>query len=79
MTNTSSPRTFSWISTKISRSAKRRTTAFAGAMLRYEQIASASGRLLLPLRIFIREDALASLRAVYINSLADRQCISAAS
>ena len=33
-------------------------TAFAGAMLRYEQIASASGRLLLPLRIFIREDAL---------------------
>jgi len=31
-TNTSAPRTFSWISTKISMSAKRRTTALASGV-----------------------------------------------
>jgi hypothetical protein len=34
MTNTSVPRTFSWISTKISMSAKRRTTALVSGVAR---------------------------------------------
>jgi hypothetical protein len=34
ITNTSSPRTFSWTSTKISMSAKRRTTHLASGVLR---------------------------------------------
>ena len=53
MTNTSSPRTFSRISQKISRSEKRRTLARVSGMLRYAAIASANGRLELQARIFI--------------------------
>ena len=53
MTNTSSPRTFSWISTKISMSEKRRMLALTSGKARLAEIASASGRLLLPVRIFI--------------------------
>src|SRR5260370_25023845 len=53
MTKTSSPRTFSWISTKISISENRRTLALVNGRLRYGEMASASGRLLLQGRIFI--------------------------
>src|SRR5437868_5375568 len=49
MTNTSSPRTFSWISTKISMSEKRRTLALVRGKFKYAEIASARGRLLLPI------------------------------
>ncbi len=38
MTKQSAPRTFSWISTKISMSAKRRTTALVSGVLRYSPI-----------------------------------------
>src|SRR6266700_4091521 len=55
MTKTSSPRTFSWISTKISMSEKRRTLALVNGRLRYVEMASASGRLLLQVRIFMRD------------------------
>src|SRR4029450_4318364 len=48
MTNTSVPRTFSWISTKISMSAKRRTTALVSGVARYAAIAWASAGLELP-------------------------------
>jgi hypothetical protein len=48
MTNTSSPRTFSRISTKISSSAKRRTFAWVSGISRYSAIALASGRFELP-------------------------------
>ena len=48
ITNTSAPRTFSWISTKISMSAKRRTTALLSGMARWAAMASASARLELP-------------------------------
>ena len=51
--NTSSPRTFSSISTKISISEKRRTLALVSGRLRNAEIASAKGRLLLPVRIFM--------------------------
>src|SRR6476659_6713348 len=58
MTNTSSPRTFSCTSTKISMSAKRRTMHLASGILRYAAIASASGRLLLPATSFIEPRSL---------------------
>ena len=45
---TSEPRTFSWISTKISMSAKRRTTAWVSGLSRWAAIASASLGLELP-------------------------------
>ena len=50
--NTSWPRTFSCSSTKISRSAKRRTTPFVIGSFRWAQMASAKGRLLLPATSF---------------------------
>src|SRR5690349_8620888 len=53
MTKTSSPRTFSSISTKTSMSEKRRTLALVSGRFRYVEMASASGRLLLQVRIFI--------------------------
>ena len=53
MTKTSSPRTFSLISTKISISEKRRMLAWVSGRFRQAEMASASGRLLLPVRIFI--------------------------
>src|ERR1043166_9199794 len=53
MTNRSSPRTFSWISTKISWSAKRRTMHSASFMPRYAAIPSASVRLEFPATSFI--------------------------
>ena len=48
MMKTSSPRTFSWISTKISMSAKRCTVALVSSTRIEAAMASASGRLLLP-------------------------------
>src|SRR5258706_1373253 len=48
MTKTSLPRTFSWISTKISMSAKRRTIALVSGVARWDAIASASAGLELP-------------------------------
>src|SRR5437660_1524181 len=53
MTNMSSPRTFSRISTKISLSEKRRMLALTSGKASLAEIASASGRLLLPVSIFI--------------------------
>src|SRR5215217_1457661 len=53
-TNTSSPRTFSWISTKISMSAKRRTEARARGTFRYSEMASARGRLEFPATSFMK-------------------------
>src|ERR1700716_1834134 len=47
-TKTSAPRTFSWISTKISMSAKRRTTALVIGVWRWVAIASARAGLELP-------------------------------
>ena len=52
-TNMSSPRTFSRISTKISLSEKRRILAFTNGKASLAEMASASGLLLLPVRIFI--------------------------
>ncbi|BAE49395.1 hypothetical protein amb0591 [Paramagnetospirillum magneticum AMB-1] len=57
MTKTSSPRTFSWISTKTSLSENRRITALVMDMVRYSAIASARGRLLLQARIFMMDTA----------------------
>src|SRR5664279_2556504 len=48
ITKTSAPRTFSWISTKISMSAKRFTTALVSVVLRYSAICCASAGLELP-------------------------------
>src|SRR5476649_1573994 len=48
MTKTSAPRTFSWISTKTSISAKRLTTALVSVVLRYSAICWASAGLELP-------------------------------
>src|SRR5437762_12558345 len=48
ITNTSEPRTFSLISTKISMSAKRRTTAFVGGMCSQSAICCAKAGLELP-------------------------------
>src|SRR6187401_2915293 len=48
MMKQSAPRTFSWISTKTSMSAKRRTTALVRGVLRYSAIAWASGGFELP-------------------------------
>src|SRR5215475_4760173 len=48
ITKTSLPRTFSWISTKISMSAKRRTTALVSGVARWAAMASASAGLELP-------------------------------
>src|SRR5271154_697836 len=48
ITKTSAPRTFSWISTKISMSAKRRTTALVVAVPRWLPMASAKAGLELP-------------------------------
>ena len=53
MTNTSSPRTFSWISTKTSMSAKRCTVALVSSTRSDAAMASARGRLLLPASSFI--------------------------
>ena len=53
MMKTSSPRTFSSISTKTSMSENRRMLARVSGRLRNALIASASGRLLLPVRIFM--------------------------
>jgi hypothetical protein len=48
MTKQSAPRTFSWISTNISMSAKRRTTALVSGVLRYSPIACARAGFELP-------------------------------
>src|SRR3989304_4768158 len=48
MTKQSAPRTFSWISTKTSMSAKRRTTALVSGVLRYSAICCAKAGLELP-------------------------------
>src|ERR1700760_1435982 len=48
ITNTSEPRTFSWISTKISMSANRRTIALVGGTLSHLEICCASSGLELP-------------------------------
>src|SRR6185312_15048111 len=48
ITNTSEPRTFSWISTKISMSEKRRTTALVIGTSRWLAIAAARAGLELP-------------------------------
>src|SRR6478752_3298673 len=53
MTNTSSPRTFSWISTNTSMSAKRRIEARVSGSFSVAATASASGRLLLQATIFM--------------------------
>src|SRR3954469_24446228 len=53
MTNTSSPRTFSWISAKISMSEKRLMLALVSCWWRQAAIASDRGLLLFPARIFI--------------------------
>ena len=53
MTNTSSPRTFSNISTNTSISAKRRILAFVSGILSPVAMASASGRLPLQATTFI--------------------------
>src|SRR5687767_5413081 len=53
MMKTSSPRTFSWISTKISMSAKRCTVALVNSQSMEAAMASASGRLLLPAMSFM--------------------------
>ena len=52
-TNTSRPRTFSWISTKTSMSAKRLMEALVRGRFRVEATASANGRLLFPVTILI--------------------------
>src|SRR5487761_576881 len=62
MTKTSSPRTFSWISTNTSISEKRRTLASVSGMCRYAEIASASGRLALQARIFMSVSPSAAVR-----------------
>ena len=49
----SSPRTFSRISTKISLSENRRILALTSGSASLAEMASASGRLLLPVRIFM--------------------------
>src|SRR5207245_3273116 len=56
------PRTFSWISTKISMSAKRRTTALVSGKLRPPAIACASAGLELPATSLI-EPFLADIEA----------------
>ena len=56
MMKTSSPRTFSWISTNTSRSEKRRTLALVSGRFSEAAMASASGRLLLQARIFMRAE-----------------------
>ncbi len=48
MTKTSVPRTFSWISTNTSMSAKRRTTALVNGLSRYSEMPLASAGLELP-------------------------------
>ena len=48
MTKQSAPRTFSWISTNTSMSAKRRTTALVSGVLRYSAIACAKAGFELP-------------------------------
>jgi hypothetical protein len=53
ITKTSCPRTFSWISTKISMSAKRFTWPLVRGSFRCAPIASARGRLELPATSFI--------------------------
>src|SRR4051794_18156791 len=58
MTNTSSPRTFSWISTNTSMSAKRRIEALVSGNSRISATASARGRLLLQDTIFIGQGPL---------------------
>src|SRR5690242_1816590 len=60
MTNTSSPRTFSRISTKISLSEKRRMFAFTRGRASLTAMASASGLLLLPVRIFMAKPSIAN-------------------
>src|SRR4029077_19073364 len=65
--NTSEPRTFSWISTKISMSANRRTTALVSARPRPSAICCASAGLELPATSLIEPflaDIDASLRAL---------------
>src|SRR5215470_16683865 len=52
-TKTSSPRTFSLISTKTSMSEKRRMLAWVSGRCKYAEMASASGRLLFPVSIFM--------------------------
>ena len=53
MMKTSSPRTFSWISTNTSMSAKRCTVALVSSTRSEAAMASARGRLLLPASSFI--------------------------
>ena len=60
MMKTSSPRTFSWISTKISMSAKRRTLALARGMWSASATAWAKGGLLLQATIFKLAGSLAA-------------------
>ena len=57
ITNTSSPRTFSWISTKISMSANRRIDARASGSCNDCATDSASERLLLQATIFMERQA----------------------
>ncbi len=54
ITNTSSPRTFSWISTNTSISANRRIEARVSGNFNVAATASASGRLLLQATIFMQ-------------------------
>src|SRR6187401_34663 len=75
MTNTSSPRTFSRISTKISLSEKRRMFALTSGKASLAAMASASGLLLLPVRIFMAKPLIsnekrpppAAMRAEHIS------------
>src|SRR6185503_18266035 len=75
MTNTSSPRTFSRISTKISLSEKRRMLARTSGKASLAEMASASGLLLLPVRIFMAKPLIsnekrpppAAMRAEHIS------------
>src|SRR5579863_3061341 len=60
--NTSEPRTFSWISTKISMSAKRRTIALVGGRCSQSAISCASAGLELPATSLI-EPFLADIEA----------------
>ena len=59
---TSSPRTFSRISTKISESEKRRICVRVSAVPSAAEIASASGRLLFPATSFIDDGSLERVR-----------------
>src|ERR1700733_789306 len=61
ITNTSSPRTFSWISTNTSMSANRRTDARVSGRFRLAATALARGRLLLQATIFM-DDAVPEQR-----------------